>query len=217
MPAAFVVTANTAGADQRELGALKLQPFVVAGWVGAPRISRSGGLLQAWDVDRFFPPRLFASAGSVPSPNDVSYLDSYGVLTKRQPTGGARTRQVEHVTQRERVWRSRQRRHGPHAKRKGGGARWTRSRSRVRRNCWHHSSLHRPPCFSSEDNQPLRPPSRQLRVACDLAPARRNMRDPRPGVGPGDGPVRVRGETSVASQHKASPLVVAPYTTKSRR
>ena len=44
------------------------------------------------------------------------------------------------------------------------------------------------PSFSSEDNQPLRPPSRQLRVACDLAPTRRNKRDPRPGVGPGDGP-----------------------------
>ena len=33
---------------------------------------------------------------------------------------GARTRQAEHVTQREHVWRSRQRRHGPHAKRGTG-------------------------------------------------------------------------------------------------
>ena len=45
------------------------------------------------------------------------------------------------------------------------------------------------PYFSSrEDNRPLRPPSRQLRVPCDLAPACRNKRDPRPSVGPGDGP-----------------------------
>ena len=34
-------------------------------------------------------------------------------------------------------------------------------------------------CRGTEDNQPLRPPSRQLRVPCDLAPACRN---------PGDGP-----------------------------
>ena len=44
------------------------------------------------------------------------------------------------------------------------------------------------PYFSSEDNQPLRPPSRQLRVACDLARACHNKRDPHLGVGPGDGP-----------------------------
>ena len=72
--------------------------------------------LQEMKSDCFFS----ASAESVPSPNDVSYLDSYGALAKRQPTGGARTRQVEHVAQRERVWRARQRRHRPDAKRGAG-------------------------------------------------------------------------------------------------
>ena len=109
-------------------------------------------------------------------PHNVSYRrklprpkGAYRVLAKRQPARGARYREVQHVTQRERVWRTRQRLQTPSAElatarcratdstlhqrraqpwaaeaRKGGGARWTRSRSRVRRNCW-HSSLQRPP------------------------------------------------------------------------
>ena len=45
---------------------------------------------------------------------------AYGVLAKRQPARGARNREVQHVTQRERVWRTRQRRHGPDSKRGAG-------------------------------------------------------------------------------------------------
>ena len=45
---------------------------------------------------------------------------AYGVLAKRQPARGARYREVQHVTQRERVWRTRQRRHGPDSKRGAG-------------------------------------------------------------------------------------------------
>ena len=45
---------------------------------------------------------------------------AYGVLAKRQPARGARDREVQHVTQRERVWRTRQRRHGPDSERGAG-------------------------------------------------------------------------------------------------
>ena len=122
-------------------------------------------------------------------------VGAYGVLAKRQPARSARYREVQHVTQRERVWRTRQRRHGPtqarswrrraHSTsgaaarpRKGGGERWTRSRSRVRRNCW-HSSLQRPP-----------------------ASARRDKRDSRQRVGTGDGAACASkgGDEGVAAQ-----------------
>ena len=43
-----------------------------------------------------------------------------GVLAERQPARGACYREVQHVTQRERVWRTRQRRHGPDSKRGAG-------------------------------------------------------------------------------------------------
>ena len=45
---------------------------------------------------------------------------AYGVLAKRQPARGARNREVQHVTQRKRVWRPRQRRHGPDSERGAG-------------------------------------------------------------------------------------------------
>ena len=45
---------------------------------------------------------------------------AYRVLAKRQPARGARYREVQHVTQRERVWRTRQRRHGPDSRRGAG-------------------------------------------------------------------------------------------------
>ena len=45
---------------------------------------------------------------------------AYGVLAQRQPARGARYREVQHVTHRERVWRTRQRRHGPDSKRGAG-------------------------------------------------------------------------------------------------
>ena len=106
-------------------------------------------------VSPFFFPKLFEQLPR--SQCKLRTKGAYGVLAERQPARGARDREVQHVTQRERVELAtarcratdstlHQRRAQPWAAaaRKGGGARWTRSRSKVRRNCW-HSSLQRPP------------------------------------------------------------------------
>ena len=119
----------------------------------------------------------------------------YGALAKRQPTGGARTRQVEHVTQQERVWRSRHRRHGPHAKRGTGDCSLQGNRQHTppaarpalggRRAQGWRGALDTEPEQGAEELLALVAPSAPLRVA--RAP-RRNKRDPRPGIGPRDGP-----------------------------
>ena len=69
-----------------------------------------------------------------------------------------------------------------------------------------------PPGFSSEDNEPLRPAAGELRVSRDFASARCSKRDSRPSVGTRDGSASASKwrDYSVASQHKASPFVVAP-------
>ena len=63
----------------------------------------------------FLRPRNVSHRRKLPRPKGA-----YGVLAKRQPARGARHREVQHVTQRERVWRTRQRRHGPDSKRGAG-------------------------------------------------------------------------------------------------
>ena len=69
----------------------------------------------------FFAP--FTSAQRVP-PSETTWTyrptGAYGVLAQRQPARGARFREVPHVAQPERVWRPRQRRHGPDSKRGAG-------------------------------------------------------------------------------------------------
>ena len=116
----------------------------------------------------FFPPKLFEQLPR--SQCKLRSKGAYGLLAKRQPARGAiarsntspngsasgapgsggmvQTPSAELATARCRATDStlHQRRAQPWvaAARKGGGARWTRSRSKVRRNCW-HSSLQRPP------------------------------------------------------------------------
>jgi len=73
-------------------------------------------VVRAWNCR--FSSRLVASACiRAMCSIAVSYPDSYGALAKWQPTGGPRSGEV---TQREHVWRTRQRRHGPRAKRGPG-------------------------------------------------------------------------------------------------
>ena len=66
-------------------------------------------------------------SGTFLRPHNVSHRrklprpkGAYRALAERQPARGARYREVQHVTQRERVWRTRQRRHGPDSKRGAG-------------------------------------------------------------------------------------------------
>ena len=66
----------------------------------------------------FFPTKLFEQLPR--SQCKLRTKGAYGVLAERQPARGARNREVQHVTQRERVWRTRQRRHGPDSERGAG-------------------------------------------------------------------------------------------------
>ncbi len=66
----------------------------------------------------FFPTKLFEHLPR--SQCKLRTKAAYGVLAKRQPARGARYREVQHVAQWERVWRTRQRRHGPDSTRGAG-------------------------------------------------------------------------------------------------
>ena len=144
---------------------------------------------------------------------------------------------TRYVTQREHVWRTRQRRHDPDSKRGAGdgslqgnrqhtpeaarpalgcsGAQgwWgalDTSQGRVRRNCW-HSSLQRTPASAARTILVAEAFGGSTPGSARFCAGAATRATPSRASAAGTGrPARVRGETSVASQHKASPLLVAP-------
>ena len=86
---------------------------------GGHLIFRTGSMCSKLGGGRiFFSAKLFEQLPR--SQCKLRTKGAYGVLAKRQPARGARNREVQHVTQRERVWRNRERRHGPDSKRGAG-------------------------------------------------------------------------------------------------
>ena len=97
------------------------------------------------------------------------------------------------------------------------GSRWARTARRVRTRSW-HSWSQRPPS-SAPSTRKRWPPARsssgyrrclRARASCNAVPSWVAAR----GRGR---PVLVRGETTVTSQHRATPKAVAPWTTRSSR
>ena len=101
--------------------------------------------------------------------------------------------------------------------RRAAGARCARSRtSCVTRRI--DSTLQRPPASQARTHKRCGPGRSSSGYAARLRRSATAMAAPSREAAEGWAlPSRVRGDTSVTSQHKASPSGVAPYTTKSRR